>query len=85
MKEFIESVKTKNTDYQKLVAYIYQTKRIEVIKISAELDKFVNYWTERNKSGTKERWEMEKTFEVKRRLSTWFSRIQDQKINIMKI
>ena len=42
-----------------------------------ELNKFASYWTERNKSGTKERWELQKTFEVKRRLATWFSRVKE--------
>jgi len=36
-----------------------------------ELDKFISYWTELTKSGNKQRWELEKTFEVKRRLATW--------------
>lgn len=40
-----------------------------------ELRKFISYWTELNKSGTKQRWEMEKTFEVGRRLATWFNNI----------
>lgn len=40
-----------------------------------ELAKFVNYWTEKNHSGTKERWQLERTFEVKRRLATWFSNV----------
>jgi len=37
-----------------------------------EVLKFIEYWTEPNKSGTKERWQTEKTFEVGRRLKTWF-------------
>jgi len=41
---------------------------------SAELIKFYSYWTESNQSWTKQRWQMEKTFDVKRRLATWFSR-----------
>jgi len=40
---------------------------------TAELTKFKSCWTEKNGSGKKQRWEMEKTFEIKRRLSTWFS------------
>jgi hypothetical protein len=36
-----------------------------------ERKKFYNYWTEKNKSGTKERWELEKTFDVDRRFATW--------------
>lgn len=35
---------------------------------------FGYYWTEKNPTGKKERWEMQKTFEVERRLLTWFSR-----------
>ena len=41
--------------------------------VKTEILKFISYWTERNKSGTKQRWEIEKTFEVNRRLNTWFS------------
>jgi len=38
------------------------------------LNKFINYWTEKNKSKTKMRWELEKTFEISKRLATWASR-----------
>jgi len=44
------------------------------VVIRKEVDKFISYWTEPNKSGTRVRWEMEKTFEVYRRLVTWLSR-----------
>jgi len=37
-----------------------------------ELVNFRGYWTELNGTGKKQRWEMEKTFELKRRLGTWF-------------
>jgi hypothetical protein len=46
---------------------------------SDERKKFFNYWTEKNKSGTKERWELEKTFEVEKRFATW--QINAQKFN----
>ncbi len=36
--------------------------------------KFFEYWTESNKSHTKMRWELEKTWDAKRRLITWASR-----------
>lgn len=32
---------------------------------------FFNYWTEKNKTGTKMRFEMEKTWETQKRLATW--------------
>lgn len=40
--------------------------------LSFEIKKFCSYWCEKNKSGSKQRWELEKTFEVKRRLAFWF-------------
>lgn len=40
-----------------------------------ETQKFVDYWTEQNQSGTRQRWQMEKTFEVKRRFVTWMQRV----------
>lgn len=40
-----------------------------------QIKKFVSYWTELNKSGTKQRWEREPTFQIDRRLRTWFDRI----------
>ena len=45
-------------------------------EVRAELRKFVGYWTERTKSGIKQRWETERTFEVRRRLATWFNNYQ---------
>lgn len=42
--------------------------------VDRELQKFVSYWTEPNSTGKKQRWEMQKTFDVKRRLRTWLDR-----------
>jgi hypothetical protein len=41
-----------------------------------EIKKFTYYWTELNSTGRKQRWQMEKTFEVQRRLRTWFSNVK---------
>ena len=35
------------------------------------LNKFFNYWSELNKSGTKMRFELEKTWEIEKRLANW--------------
>ena len=43
-------------------------------KVLGEIRKFISCWTEPNKTWTKVRWQMEKTFEVERRLRTWFDR-----------
>jgi hypothetical protein len=41
------------------------------------LNKFCSYWTEKNKSGTKMRFELERVFEISKRLATWASRDKD--------
>lgn len=37
----------------------------------AEKENFLDYWTEKNLNGKKERWQMEKVFDVRRRYRTW--------------
>ena len=74
MRTFINSIREKDIKYKNLLRNLQEKGISEAIGI-VELDKFIDYWTEKNKSGTKERWEMEKTFEVERRLITWLSRI----------
>jgi phage replication O-like protein O len=75
MKSFVNSFEQLDDNYYQLLEYLKQNG-INQHLAETELSKFINYWTELNKSGTKQRWEMEKTFEVKRRLTTWFSRIK---------
>ena len=38
------------------------------------IDEFINYWSEKNKSKTKMRFELQPTFEISKRLSTWYNR-----------
>ena len=47
--------------------------------LKQEFQKFILYWTEPNKSGTKQRWELQPTFDVKRRLATWLGKMKDFK------
>lgn len=44
--------------------------------VRREFRKFWTYWTEPNKSGTKQRWQLQPTFDIKRRLVTWMERAQ---------
>lgn len=50
--------------YEKLVPFFEKYGR-------ALVESFFRYWTEPNKSGTRMRFEMEKTWDVERRLRTW--------------
>lgn len=53
--------------------------KINPLVVDREFKKFILYWTEPSKSGNKQRWEQQPTFEVKRRLYNWFSKIAEKK------
>lgn len=74
---FFNNVVNKTDEFHLFVQGIAQKNKIPPESVRTEVLKFTNYWTELNKSGTKERWELEKTFEVNRRLATWFSRVKE--------
>lgn len=65
--------------YQKLLDEF--SKGNDKAIITNEFKKFAFYWTERNKTGTKQKWQMQETFDVKRRLYTWLSRSKDFQSN----
>lgn len=60
-------------DKEKIVKYFIE-KNVDEDVVRNEIEKFTLYWTEPNKSGTKVRWELQQTFDVKRRLWTWIHR-----------
>ncbi len=57
----------------------------EVIKekkyTNEETNNFVNFWTERNNSNTKMRFELQQTFDIARRLATWVRNNKEWKID----
>lgn len=59
---------------QEAVVQSLAEKGLPANGVRAEVMKFVSYWRELNATGKKERWEMQKTFEVQRRLVTWFNK-----------
>lgn len=59
--------------YEEYLALFSKTSPEELV--SREFDKFILYWTEPNGSGTKQRWQQQSTFDVKRRLITWFGKV----------
>lgn len=67
---------SKGENYVKTVEWL-KSKGVPDKLINVELEKFILWWTEKNSTGKKERWQMEKTFEVKRRLATWLSRVKE--------
>lgn len=61
----------KKEDAFRMVVSTYKNGYPEIM-----LEKFCNYWTEKNCRG-KMRYEFEKTFEISKRLATWASRDKD--------
>jgi hypothetical protein len=65
------------TPSQKMIKFINSDLKEYSDKFNcpiSELEKFRSYWTEPNKSGTKTRWQLEKTFDLDRRVKTWLDR-----------
>jgi len=75
MRDFIASVESQDEAFQSLVTALSKKADLPEQRVARELKNFVNYWCEKTKSGRKQRWEMQEAFEVKRRIATWFSRI----------
>jgi hypothetical protein len=61
-------------DAKAILTELVERTGIEKAALWNEVRKFTDYWTEREKNGKRQRWQMEKTFEVDRRLSTWLKR-----------
>jgi len=53
---------------------LIEVKKVFAGDIELEAEKFINYWNELTQSRNKCRWQTEKTFEVKRRLTAWLDR-----------
>lgn len=62
------------TQKEELIFFLTE-KGLDKQLVVSELEKFISYWSEKNISGTKQRWQMQKTWETKRRLATWFNNI----------
>lgn len=62
----------KNDDIKNKYILQLTEKGLDENTVRQEVSSFINYWTEPTKSGKMQRWETEKTFELGRRLLTWF-------------
>ena len=62
-----------NEEIQKKAIDYLTTKGFNPNYALIEIKKFISYWTEPTMSGKKQRWETEKTYDVRRRLATWLN------------
>jgi hypothetical protein len=70
-KEISERFFEEGSDLQKTSIDFLSERGMERSEAEREIAKFVNHWTEASPSGKKLKWQMEKTFEIKKRLNTW--------------
>ena len=73
--KYKESIKVKDKtirelEFQKETWTINNTEIKPVMKVE-QVENFISYWTESNKNGKKMKFEMQKTFDIKRRLIKW--------------
>jgi len=57
--------------FNKIASEFAEKENISLSVVVAQLQSFRSYWSELNRSGKKQKWELQKTFEVKRRIGTW--------------
>jgi hypothetical protein len=62
-------------EQRRIAQGISETRLLPFDAVFSEIRKFAASWTERNRTGTKARWELERTFEVDSRLRTWLERV----------
>ena len=59
---------------ENFIESVYNLAYAEQILSDQESEKFVEYWSEPNKSQTKMRWELEKTWDLNLRMKRWSRR-----------
>ena len=67
-----ESKVKENKVYSNIVNDLSEILSPHIDELGSEYDNFFSYWTEKNNKG-KERWEMEKFFDISRRVKTWMN------------
>jgi len=63
-----------NTIRDKIERFKKEVDQLSESYPNSMLEDFFDYWSEKNKSGTKMRWELQKTWEIGKRLKNWDKR-----------
>lgn len=74
------SVNVKNNIEERKLKFASTLDSFKEVYPNQMLDDFFKYWTEPNKSGTKFRQELEKTWDLSRRLETWSRNDKNYKV-----
>ena len=70
VKDKVKTKEIREIEFQKEVWKIANSQIDDSLK-TEQIDNFITYWTESNKNGKKMKFEMQQTFDIKRRLIKW--------------
>jgi len=70
---FFRIVEAESVEFEEFISKI--PSKIPPVTAREEIKNFCRYWTELTQGGRKQRWECQKTFEVQKRLATWFNNL----------
>lgn len=62
---------------EEVLTHLIETSGLEENYLRKQISDFINYWTEPTPSGKKQKWETQKTFEIRRRLAKWLNNSQE--------
>lgn len=72
-------IEERESSFRKQVYFFAKANHKETDFPYSEIENFISYWTEKNKSNTKMKWEMQQTFQINRRLLTWKRNYENKK------
>lgn len=65
-----------NKFFNKVVGEFSEKEKLSLSVAVTQLQGFRSYWSELNRSGKKQKWEMQPTFELRRRIGTWLRKAE---------
>lgn len=77
--QYAEKFFAKDPATMKAEADFFTERGATTAVIREQFLRFLHYWMELTPGGKKQRWQTQKTFEIRRRLVTWFDRIEQSK------
>lgn len=75
-KSFLDLLKTEIIENENFIQNLKNKFNLENESLKSSAENFLIYWTEKNPNWKKEKWEMEKTFDIQRRFYKWIQNNQ---------
>lgn len=63
---------TDSEHFRECCQKVSDSMQVPIEIVLRELPKFADYWTQKDENGRKQHWEKQKTFDLVKRLRTWF-------------